>query len=99
MAASYGFRRNLNPPPLGVRLQDRVGDRLSTRPVVETGNGISPVDPAVAGGDLFDLATIGVQRARYIKIMDTGQGHYQGTTGGFDLDALAVINGSPVACW
>ena len=62
-------------------------------------NGISPIDPRVSGGDLYDLATIGVKRARYVKIVDTGHGFYFGTTGGFDLDALAVVNGAPVACW
>lgn len=35
-------------------------------------NGISPFDPAVSGGDQFDLATVGLSRARYVKITDTG---------------------------
>jgi hypothetical protein len=56
-------------------------------------NGISPTDPAVAGGDGFDLATIGVSRARFVRIRDSGANSYSGTSGGFDLDALAVVNG------
>lgn len=35
-------------------------------------NGISPFDPAVSGGDSFDLSQIGVASARYVKIQDTG---------------------------
>ncbi len=55
-------------------------------------NGISPSDPAAAGGDAFDLATIGVKEARFIKIVDlhTTAG-LDGTTG-FDLDAVAIVH-------
>lgn len=35
-------------------------------------NGISPTDPAVSGGDFFDLADIGLAWARFVKITDTG---------------------------
>jgi hypothetical protein len=35
-------------------------------------NGISPFDPAVSGGDQFDLALIGVASARFVRITDTG---------------------------
>ncbi len=77
---------------------------------------IDPLDPAVSGGDLFDLADIGVPSARYVRIIDTG--HIERAPGtetydddgdlvndggnllpayegiqGFDLDAIAVING------
>jgi hypothetical protein len=55
--------------------------------------GISATDPAVAGGDAFDLATLGVSRARFVRIRDSGANGYGGTSGGFDLDALAVVNG------
>jgi hypothetical protein len=59
-------------------------------------NGISPVDPA-AGGDAFDLATIGVARARYVKIVDRAgvscpPNPNKVTTNGFDLDAIAIVN-------
>ncbi|ATB50612.1 cell surface protein [Corallococcus macrosporus] len=56
-------------------------------------NGISATDPAVAGGDGFDLATVGLRRARYVRIVDAGNNRYGGTSGGFDLDAVAVVNG------
>ncbi len=35
-------------------------------------NGISPTDPAVAGGDAFDLADVGLSWVRFIRIRDTG---------------------------
>ncbi|RKG80410.1 cell surface protein [Corallococcus terminator] len=57
------------------------------------GNGISPTDPAVAGGDGFDLAAVGLTRARFVRIRDSGANGYAGTSGGFDLDAVAVVNG------
>ncbi len=56
-------------------------------------NEIDPFDPAVAGGDAFDLADIGVTKAQYIRIVDDAQGSTAGTTAGFDLDAIAVVNG------
>jgi hypothetical protein len=56
-------------------------------------NDISPFDYPDAGGDAFDLSDIGVAEARYIKIEDIGTGGGSGTTAGFDLDAVAVING------
>lgn len=62
-------------------------------------NGISPTDPAVAGGDGFDLATLGVDagfQARFVRIRDTGANFYGSTSGGFDLDALAVVHASPL---
>jgi hypothetical protein len=60
-------------------------------------NGISPVDPGVAGGLALDLATVGVTHARYVKIVDqtheacpeAGAGP---TTNGFDLDAVGIVN-------
>ncbi len=72
--------------------------------------GITPTlygkDPLIAGledgagGDAFDLADIGVKKARYVKI--TSRGTFvapadpanlgNGATG-FDLDAVAVVNG------
>lgn len=58
--------------------------------------GISATDPAVAGGDAFDLATLGVSRARFVRIRDSGANGYGGTAGGFDLDAIAVVNGVDV---
>ncbi|HYO56207.1 cell surface protein [Archangium sp.] len=62
-------------------------------------NGISPTDPSVAGGDGFDLATLGVARARFVRIRDSGENSYGSTSGGFDLDAISVVNGSPLCEW
>lgn len=59
-------------------------------------NGIDPTNPVLAGGDPFDLAQLGVKRARFIRITDTGYNNYDGIVGGFDLDALAVVNGEPL---
>jgi hypothetical protein len=65
-----------------------------------TENGIDPTDPAVAGGDAFDLADLGVASARYVRLDDrteefTGSGSpCNGDKAGFDLDAIAVVNGS-----
>jgi hypothetical protein len=52
-------------------------------------------DPATGGGDPFDLSTIGVSRARYVRVRDktnercTSQGP---NTNGFDLDAMAALH-------
>jgi len=67
-------------------------------PVYSTpSNGISPLDPAKSGGDLYDLATIGVATARLVKIKDksteTCDGVPKPNNAGFDLDAIAVVNG------
>lgn len=63
-------------------------------------NGIDPTDPAVAGGDGFDLADLGLARATYVRIVDSAANDlgglgYAGTTGGFDLDAVAVVHAAP----
>jgi hypothetical protein len=58
-------------------------------------DGISPFDPAVAGGDAFDLATIGLAHARFVRVTDR-DGRGSGGMAGFDLDAVAVVNlGAP----
>lgn len=69
------------------------------RPVYSApGNGISPVDAAKAGGDLFDLADVGMASARFVRIRDLGtvtcptNPADKSTTVGFDLDAVAVVN-------
>jgi hypothetical protein len=56
---------------------------------------VDPTDPATAGGDAFDLAEIGATAASLVRIRDSGANTYEGTSGGFDLDAIAVINGLP----
>ena len=60
-------------------------------------NGVDPTDPAVAGGDAFDLADLGVARARFVRVTDTGANTYDGVAGGHDLDAIAIVNGEPPA--
>ena len=63
-------------------------------------NDISPTDVAKAGGDDFDLARIGVTSAKYVRIRSvvTGESCPDGGDGigknGFDLDAIAIVNGS-----
>ncbi len=54
-------------------------------------NGIDPTDPSVSGGDAFDLGAIGVERAVFVRIRDTGTNEYLGNSGGFDLDALSIV--------
>jgi hypothetical protein len=60
-------------------------------------NDISPADPKTAGGDAFDLADIGVKRARYVRIVDKviescPEGGAGPISNGFDLDAIAIVN-------
>ena len=61
-------------------------------------NGLDPTDPAQAGGDAFDLAELGLTRARHVRIIDVGRDHdpsglwCAGPGGGFDLDALAAVH-------
>lgn len=55
-------------------------------------NGVSPTDVAQAGGDGFDLAEVKLSHARLIRIQDSGKNPYGGTSGGFDLDAVAIVN-------
>ncbi len=74
------------------------------RPVYSApGNGIAAVDPVAAGGDAFDLAdlpgaatAVGSGPWRFVRITDSGRNPYAGNSGGFDLDAVAVVNGAPL---
>ncbi len=61
-------------------------------------NGISPFDPAVAGGDAFDLADIGVKRVKFIRIRDMNRVCGPAPTAGFDLDAIAIVNAEDADC-
>lgn len=54
-------------------------------------NDLDPTDPDVAGGDGFDLADLGLERARFVRITDRGEGA-SAPTAGFDLDAVAVVS-------
>ena len=53
-------------------------------------NDIDPLDPEGAGGDAFDLATVGVKRARYVRVTDRVD--LDGPSGVFDLDAVGIVN-------
>lgn len=64
-------------------------------------NDLDPTDPEQAGGDAFDLAALGLARARYVRLIDVGLEYHgddtwcTGKSGGFDLDALAAVHPSP----
>ncbi|HVU02991.1 MAG TPA: hypothetical protein VHE30_14625 [Polyangiaceae bacterium] len=53
-------------------------------------NTIDPRDPSVAGGDAYDLADVGLSRARLVRITDRPD--TTGISGVFDLDAVAIVN-------
>lgn len=61
-------------------------------------SGLDPTDPDAAGGDAFDLADVGLARARYVRLIDVGLEYdpsgtwCTGKSGGFDLDALAAVH-------
>lgn len=75
-------------------------------------SGIDPTDPEVAGGDAFDLADIGVARARFVRVTSVSREYWLAkeqtekwcdpsslTTGkgGSDVDAFAFVHASAVA--
>lgn len=60
---------------------------------------VDPTDPERAGGDAFDLAALGLSRARYVRLIDLGDLYVDpgapwcsGPSAGFDLDALAAVH-------
>lgn len=55
---------------------------------------VSAFDPATAGGDAFDLADVGVERARFVRIVDRSN-FGAGGNAGFDLDAVTIVNAAP----
>jgi hypothetical protein len=66
------------------------GSCAGWHPVLSSpGNGISPLDPAVAGGDPFDLADVGVRRVKFVRVRDMNS---QVDAHGFNLDAMAIVN-------
>jgi len=52
---------------------------------------IVPLDWELTGGDAFDLADVGVERARFVKIEDLETDTTSPTSAGFDLDAVGVV--------
>lgn len=62
-------------------------------------NTINPRDPNTAGGDAYDLQTLGLNYIKYIRIRDANlklAGEAATSTGqaGFDLDAVAIVHGA-----
>ena len=53
-------------------------------------NEIDPHDPALAGGEAFDLADVGLSSARFVRITDRVD--LTGVNASFDLDAIALAN-------
>jgi len=50
-----------------------------------------PLDPAVTGGDVFDLADVGLATANFVQIRDVSE-YGAAPTAGFDLDAVGIVN-------
>lgn len=57
-------------------------------------SGYCALDPRVSGGDHFDLASIGVRRARFVRVRDLESMGAMPPASGFDLDAVAVLHPS-----
>jgi hypothetical protein len=53
-----------------------------------------PLESAIVGGDAFDLADIGVDQARYVRIRDLAETG-DAPSAGFDLDAVGAIHFVP----
>jgi hypothetical protein len=54
---------------------------------------VVPIDPAFTGGNAFDLADLGVESARFVRIrdlLDAGNSEIENV--GFDLDAVGVVH-------
>lgn len=83
------FPFNFIPPPEGGTLLEKANyvGLAGVNPTFSSPtNGISPFDPALSGGDFFDLSAIGFASARYVKIQDTGTtGATQTVDGGGDI--------------
>ncbi|MCS6809534.1 MAG: hypothetical protein NZ661_12085, partial [Candidatus Kapabacteria bacterium] len=68
--------------------------------VTPTHGQYSPFDPMLSGGDSFDLAVLGIDSVRYIKITDISalvlnnprHMFYDPTISGFDLDAVVGLH-------
>jgi YVTN family beta-propeller protein len=69
--------------------------------VTPTKDNQNPTDPAVSGGDAFDLADVGLPWAAFVKLTDIGDLKSEGSwSGSFDLDAVVAVNsqaGQPAA--
>jgi hypothetical protein len=54
-------------------------------------NASVPLDPTLTGGDAFDLADVGLARARFVRITDVSNAG-SAPSAGFDLDAVGIVN-------
>jgi len=52
---------------------------------------VDPPKPGITGGDPFDLAQVGLEKARYVRIRDLSD-EGGGRKAGFDLDAVGIAN-------
>lgn len=52
---------------------------------------VDPLQPEVSGGDAFDLETVGLKTARYVRIRDLSEEAIS-PTAGFDLDAVGLVH-------
>lgn len=67
-------------------------------------NDVDPLAPA-AGGDRFDLADVGLDYVRFVRLTDAGDSiddpgnwTFPGSKGGFDLDAAGAIHSTGLGC-
>jgi hypothetical protein len=68
--------------------------------VTPTNGDRNPTDPTVSGGDSFDLAAIGIDSIRYVRIRDVtsivlnspSHPFRDPTLSGFDLDAIVAVH-------
>ncbi len=61
--------------------------------VTPTKDNQHPNDPSVSGGDLFDLAAVGLPFAKFVRLTDIGDLKKEGPfNGDFDLDAVVAVN-------
>jgi hypothetical protein len=56
---------------------------------------IMTLDPAVTGGNSFDLETVGLERADYVRITDLTETTDLESKAGFDLDAVGIVHVAP----
>ena len=56
---------------------------------------VDPRDPMRSGGDAFDLADVGIDRARFVRLRDLNiaTGISAPPSKGFDLDAISIVAG------
>ena len=52
---------------------------------------MDPLEPGSTGGDPFDLADVGLESARYVRVRDVS-GLGEAPSAGFDLDAIGAVH-------